>query len=110
MLVHDCITCIAKEEDLMILSLAQNKKELQVFHQPTALGGSLDDPADHYVALLGMGPTANPIEIDATLVQDIEILRQGEVSRGRIREIWMWGCPQIYRVSGQGKHHCQSFG
>ena len=73
--VHDCITRIAKEEDLMILSLAQNKKELQVFHQPTALGGSLDDPADHYVALLGMGPTANPIEIDATLVQDIEILR-----------------------------------
>ena len=73
-LVHDCITRIAKEEDLMILSLAQNKKELQVFHQPTALGGSLDDPTDHYVALLGMGPTANPVEIDATSVQDIEIL------------------------------------
>ena len=58
----------------MILSLAQNKKELQVFHWPTALGGSLDDPADHYVALLGMGLTANPVEIDATSVQDIEIL------------------------------------
>ena len=74
MLVHDCITHIAKEEDLMILLLAQNKKEFQLFHQPTTLGSLLDDPVDHYVALLGMGPTANPVEIDATLVQDIEIL------------------------------------
>jgi len=76
--------CIAKEEDFMILSLAQNKKELQVFHQPTALGGSLDDPADHYVALLGMGPTANPVEIYAISVQDIEILMLTWVHWGRI--------------------------
>ena len=74
MLVYDCIMCIAKEEDLMILLLAQHKKERQIFHQPTVLDGLLDDPADHYIALTGKGPMANPVEIDSSAVQDLEIL------------------------------------
>ena len=70
----DCFPSISKEQDLFILSLTQNKKELQVFHQPTNLGGLLDDPLNHFVTLLSMGPEANPVEIDVASIQDFELL------------------------------------
>ena len=43
MQVHDCFATIAKEQDLLVLSLTQNKTELHVFHQPAVIGRSADE-------------------------------------------------------------------
>jgi len=73
MQAQDCFAMLAKEQDLLILSFSQNKTELHIFHQPAVINGLTDEPTHHCIALLGMGPSASPAEVNVAFIQDIDI-------------------------------------
>ena len=70
----NCFTKITREQGaLFIMTVAPSKSELQLFHQPAILGGTLADNDLHCVALCGMESSANTVEFDLGSFTDLDL-------------------------------------
>ena len=71
---EECFHRAAREQGaVFLLTVAPSKTELQLFHQPAVIGGSIANSTTHFVALYGFDSAANVVEFDTSSITPVNL-------------------------------------